>query len=260
MNHLTFTQALTQAEAQARSTLDVALHERLSCAVALVKAGRVVEHSAAGWQVDSSSREGVTYTVNGTCNCDDVHYNQPPKGLCKHRLAVYLCRRTMQLMQQPPVPVVPEAVPEPYPDNDPGPEPPCPPAPLPEAPATGIDPRHIVVIQSKPFVKFAGLLERAHQRGLQSLTVEWTFNDAELSLAHAVAVFPFGRFEESGDATPANVNKKVAPHFRRCALTRAAARCLRLALGLDMIACVFRAKVATDSMRKLPLIPRQTCH
>jgi hypothetical protein len=100
----------------------------------------------------------------------------------------------------------------------------------------GLDPQHIVLIQGKPFVKFAGLLELAHKRGLQSLKVDWTFNDAELSLAHAVAMFPFGVFEDSGDATPANVNKKVAPHFRRCALTRAAARCLRLALGLDMVA------------------------
>jgi hypothetical protein len=89
---------------------------------------------------------------------------------------------------------------------------------------------------AKPFVKFAGLLELAHQRELQALKVDWTYNDAELSLAHAVAVFPFGTFEESGDATPANVNKKEAPYFRRCALTRAAARCLRLALGLDMVA------------------------
>ena len=113
------------------------------------------------------------------------------------------------------------------------------PGPQPEAPAElshGIDPRHIVMIQGKPFVKFVGLLELAHQRGLQSLRVEWTFNDPELSLAHAVAVFPFGTFAESGDATPANVTKKVAPHFRRCALTRAAARALRDALGCDMVA------------------------
>ncbi len=100
----------------------------------------------------------------------------------------------------------------------------------------GIAPRHIVWIQNKPFVKFSGLLELAHQRGLQELKVHWTFNDADLSLAHAVAVFPHGTFEDSGDATRDNVNKKVAPHFRRCALTRASARALRLALGVDLVA------------------------
>jgi hypothetical protein len=62
----------------------------------------------------------------------------------------------------------------------------------------------------------------AHERGLVALTADWTFNDAELSLAHAVATFQDGRrFEESGDATPANTNRKVAVHFRRVALTRA---------------------------------------
>jgi hypothetical protein len=45
MPNLTLTQALTQAEAQARSTLPVALHERLSAAVSLVKDGRVFQDS-----------------------------------------------------------------------------------------------------------------------------------------------------------------------------------------------------------------------
>ena len=101
----------------------------------------------------------------------------------------------------------------------------------------GIPPQHVVLIQGRPFVKFAGLLQMAHERGLVSLTVDWTYNDADLSLAHAVATFQDGRrFEDSGDATPANTNKKVAPHFRRCALTRASARALRLALGVDLVA------------------------
>jgi hypothetical protein len=44
------------------------------------------------------------------------------------------------------------------------------------------------------------------------------------------------RFEESGDATPANTDRKVAVHFRRVALTRAKAQVLRDALGIDLIA------------------------
>ncbi len=77
----------------------------------------------------------------------------------------------------------------------------------------------------------------AHERGLVALTADWTSNDGELSLAHAVARFSDGRvFKESGDATPANTNRKVAPHFRRVALTRAKARVLRDALGVDLVA------------------------
>jgi len=42
--------------------------------------------------------------------------------------------------------------------------------------------------------------------------------------------------EGDGDATPTNTNRKVAPHFRRVALTRAKARVLRDALGVDLVA------------------------
>jgi hypothetical protein len=59
---------------------------------------------------------------------------------------------------------------------------------------------------------------------------------AERSLAQATAVFPFGTFTEAGDASPSNVNRKVAPHFRRCALSRATGRVLRVALGVDSVA------------------------
>jgi hypothetical protein len=117
---------------------------------------------------------------------------------------------------------------------------PAPSSPLPideasPVPAHGIAAEHIVEIQGKRFVKFAGLLALAHARGLTELTATWTYNDPGLSLAHAVAVFPFGTFTEAGDATPENVTKKVAPHFRRVALTRAKARALRDGLNVDMV-------------------------
>ena len=86
-------------------------------------------------------------------------------------------------------------------------------------------------------MKFAGLLQLAHDHGLVALSEVWTYNDAELSLAHAVALFPDDRRSEgSGDATPSNVTKKVAPHFRRVALTRAKSRALRDALNIDLVA------------------------
>ena len=105
-------------------------------------------------------------------------------------------------------------------------------------PATSpVPPQYIVQIQGRPFVKFAGLLQLAHESGLVELTTSWTYNDATLSLAHAVAIFADGRrFEESGDAAPDTVTKKIAPHFRRVALTRASARALRNALAIDMCA------------------------
>ena len=165
----------------------------------------IVQSSKAGW-----------YPVNGHCTCADASKAQD--GFCKHRLSKAIYRRAGEVMQEPP-PQVSTAIAD--------------------APATpqGIPPQHVVMIQGKPFVKFSGLLAMAHERGLVALTADWTFNDAELSLAHAVATFQDGRrFEESGDASPANTNRKVAVHFRRVALTRAKARVLRDALGVDLVA------------------------
>src|SRR5690349_19962964 len=76
---------------------------------------------------------------------------------------------------------------------------------LPEA-STKVPAQYLVMIQGKPFIRFAGLLQMAHEQGLTALQEAWTYNDAELSLAHAVALFKDGRrFEGSGDATVTNV-------------------------------------------------------
>jgi hypothetical protein len=130
MSTLTFHQALLQAETQARSTLAPGLHERLSAAVALVSEGRVFQATDGTWQVDSSSTEGLTYSVNGSCSCEDHHYNKP--AYCKHQLAMFLSRRALQVMQAPPAHVVSPA--EPAPDAVSGDA--HTPAPLPEAPAS----------------------------------------------------------------------------------------------------------------------------
>jgi hypothetical protein len=93
---------------------------------------------------------------------------------------------------------------------------------------------YVMSIKGKRHVLYAGLVIMAQRSGLASLAADWTYNDAELSLAHAVATFSDGRrYEDSGDASPANVNKGIATHFRRVALTRAKARCLRDALGIQ---------------------------
>jgi hypothetical protein len=206
------------------------MHQRLSCAVALVKNGKVLQRDDGHtWDVESASVAGKIYSINGVgCSCEDAHY-RAPQGRCKHVLATLLARKSLALMRAPTAPPASPAV-------EPQEEPPAA-ADVHQEPVQGIDPKFIVWISNRPFVRHAGLLKLAHERGLVSLTVEWTYNDADLSLAHAVAVFADGRrFEESGDATPANTNKKVAPHFRRVALTRASARALRLALGVDLVA------------------------
>ena len=185
---------------------------RVESAVKMVLAGDV-ELLADGTARVASQSNGTTayHVINGVCSCKD--YPKSPYNFCKHRLSAAIARRAQELAKA---------------KLDTASQP----APVVEAPATenpvappGIPPQHVVLIQGRPFVKFTGLLQMAHERGLVSLTADWTHNDGELSLAHAVATFQDGRrFEESGDATPENTTRKVAPHFRRVALTRAKAR------------------------------------
>gem|GEM_PF-927945 len=118
-----------------------------------------------------------------------------------------------------------------------------------------IKPEFVTMIKGKRHIQHQGLVLAAQEDGLRSLVSDWTFNDAGLSLAHAVAIFEDGRrFENSGDATPENVTPMVKLHFRRVALTRAEARALRNALGIGDVAVEELADTTADE----PPVPDMT--
>jgi hypothetical protein len=94
----TFLQALESAARLATQALPETLHARIADAVVLVRDGHCFQDDAGTWQVDSSETEGLTYSVNGQCSCHDFHYNKPERGLCKHRLSVFLSRKVAALM------------------------------------------------------------------------------------------------------------------------------------------------------------------
>jgi len=219
----TYRSIVADVAARAKERLPAAVNGRVEKATRLVLQHDVRFLEDGTVEVGSASDPMKVYHLRGrTCECQDFTSGKAPEGWCQHVVAACMQQRVDALMATP---AQADGAPRPVPE-----------APTTE-PVQGIDPKFIVWIQQRPFVRHAGLLKRAHECGLQALTVEWTYNDAELSLAHAVAVFADGRrFEESGDATMANTNKKVAPHFRRVALTRASARALRLALGVDLVA------------------------
>ena len=211
-----FRDVVAQVAAKARAKLPEQVNGRIEAAVKLVLMQDIEPQDDGSILVGSSTDALKVYRLEGaTCECQDFTRGQAPEGWCQHRIAAGIHKRVQEVVPQSTLVET---------------------ATTPAEPIHGLDPRHIVTIQGKAFVKYAGLLALAHTRGLQSLKVDWTYNDTELSLAHAVAVFPFGVFEESGDAAPGNVNKQVALHFRRVCLTRAAARCLRNALNIGMVA------------------------
>ena len=217
-----WTTAVRRVSEMAHAKLPEALHGRVERGTALVLHGAVYfEEDGHTCQVRAS--DGRWLQVNGTCQCEDNQYSS--EQYCKHRLARGIYLRASEMMQDTTrhlqtMLTVDAVAGEPAAD-------------LP----TKVPAQYVVMIQGKPFVKFAGLLHLAHEKGLVELRTEWTYNDAELSLAHAVAIFENGnRFEESGDSSKENVGKQMAPHWRRISLTRAKSRVLRDALNIDMCA------------------------
>tara|TARA_Y100001963_G_scaffold90464_1_gene124757 strand:- start:4264 stop:4635 length:372 start_codon:yes stop_codon:yes gene_type:complete len=95
----------------------------------------------------------------------------------------------------------------------------------------------IVDRSGQKFIKYAGLLWLAHQKGLFHLTSEPVFEDPEnggycfRAVAKGFRMFNQQvievTFEDQGDAFPYNTGKMIKPHIRRMASTRAKARVLR---------------------------------
>ena len=99
---------------------------------------------------------------------------------------------------------------------------------------------YMIERQGKRFVLYAGLLEEAHERGLRSIETELlqvpSQENGEVAIARAVVRTEDGKFSGIGDASPANVNRAIAPHVIRMAETRAKARALRDAINVGVTA------------------------
>jgi hypothetical protein len=209
--------------------------ERIEKALTLVLEGHVQDNGNGTFEVKSQSKAGnKTYRVQGFCECPDT--KRAKDAVCKHLLATFLYRKAKRLVEAPTATPTPEPTPEPIPEPT-------------EAPTTpGVDLRStpgipeglrpfIVLLHGKPFVRYAGLLALAHERGLVQLATRIEFHDENLVLASATASFQDGRaFTEWADAMPSNVGATVRQHWIRMALTRAKARALRDALQIGMAA------------------------
>jgi hypothetical protein len=219
-----FRKAVEEVAQKAREALPEA-NGRIDSAVKIVLQGDVEILPDGKAKVASQSNgQTIYHVVNGECSCKD--FVKAPGNFCKHRLSAALYKRSTTLAKQKlaqldgthngqQATVQPTSAPK---------------AELP------IPPQFVVELHGKQFVTFSGLLTLAHERGLASLKADFITVTTELALAHAVATFADGRtFEESADATPANVNSKIRPHFPRMALTRSKARCLRDALNIPLV-------------------------
>ena len=121
---------------------------RVAKALALVLAGDVTLQADGSATVSSQCAPAKLYRVeHGVCSCQD--FAHAPHGFCKHRLASALQRRALELTSLKAatslVPVAQESVSE--------------------QPTHGMLPQHVVMIQGRAFVKYAGLLQMAQERG-----------------------------------------------------------------------------------------------
>jgi hypothetical protein len=211
---------LDQLTAIAHAKLPQDQHSRLEMGHAIVLAGGVFPEDD-GIHFSVCSQEGEeehTYLVNSACPCKDAHF-QAPQSRCKHWFSALLYKRTLEELAKPPAP-----------EEEP-----------PADETLQIPSHYLVTIQGVRCIRLIGLIHIAHERGIRELRADFTYNDDNVSLAHAVAIFPAnqwfpdgGHFEESGDSTPTNA-KRVGEHWRRISLARAKARVLRDALDINMV-------------------------
>jgi hypothetical protein len=169
---------------------------------------RVIQVDGADYFVESEEGK-ICYKVTcldekWNCPCGDFAKGSKadPQFKCKHILAVMNCEHDVETAK------------------------------FLEKAQARLDQRFIVKIDNQDFVKYAGLLDLAHQRRLTNLEAEIlqypTQENERTAVVKAHARTAFGEsFIDFGDANPMNCNAKVSRHLIRMASTRAKARCLR---------------------------------
>lgn len=103
-----------------------------------------------------------------------------------------------------------------------------------------INEKFIINVQGTDFVKYEGLLDLAHQKGLKSIYTEILQLPDETNgntcIVKAICKTENGEFHGIGDAAPNSVNRMITPHLIRMAETRSKARALRDLTNVGMTA------------------------
>jgi hypothetical protein len=102
-----------------------------------------------------------------------------------------------------------------------------------------LDERWITTIEGREFVKYPGLLDLGHQKGISQIEVDPiqlpTQDNGNFAICKATVISKTGdSFTDLGDAHIGNVSSKVSKHILRMASTRAIARALRSFTNIGM--------------------------
>jgi hypothetical protein len=116
---------------------------------------------------------------------------------------------------------------------------------------------YVINFQGTDFVRYEGLLDEAHQQGLCRISTTLiqvpSDENGNVAIVAAEVETSKGTFSGIGDASPANVNRMIAPHIIRQAETRAKARALRDAVNIGVTAIEELGDLDAPSMNSAPL-------
>src|SRR5713226_2020940 len=119
-------------------------------------------------------------------------------------------------------------------------------------------PEFLIERSGKQVVRYAGLLDLAHARGLKSLRTDLVQaprkDNGQVAICRAVAELGAGAFTGFGDASPRSAPRSMAEQLIRCAETRAKARALRDALNIKL-PTVEELGQNGESIEMVPAIP-----
>jgi predicted nucleic acid-binding Zn finger protein len=199
-----------------------------------------------------SSEGKIMYHVEDThdhmsCTCGDYARNvkTDPTFMCKHILAVI--NATEADLEQ---------------------------AELMEKKKPRLDERFITTIEGHEFVKYPGLLDLGHQKGIMKIEVDPiqipSKENDNMAICKALIVSKTGEeFSDIGDANPSNCSSRVVKHLLRMASTRSIARALRSYTNIGMTCLeeladfseVINGKPPREKIetkRRPPVKPRET--
>ncbi len=121
--------------------------------------------------------------------------------------------------------------------------------------------RFVRTLQGREYVLYGGLLELARQRGLKRITTNTlqipTPENGMYAVVEAEIETQDGVFKEVGDASPNSVNRAIQPHVLRMAATRAKARAMRDAVGIDLVALEELGEVPLAEEGEEPVEPEE---
>ena len=100
--------------------------------------------------------------------------------------------------------------------------------------------RFVRNLQGRDYILYGGVLQLAKERGLRRISTSIVQLPSKENSMYAVVEAEIetsdGVFRELGDASPESVARSIQPHLLRMAATRAKARAMRDAVGIDMVA------------------------